>query len=202
MEQITGIILCGGKSSRMGENKSLLKLGDKTIVEIIIDKIKSYCSEIIISTNNNDFDFLPYQKVPDKIKGIGPISGFHSCLTESKTEHNIFISGDTPFIPDELLSYLIQEIHNKKLALVKFENHIQPMFGYFNKSILLDIEYHISSKNMKPINIFENLNPKIIDIKQGNILYQENSFFNINTKSDYEIAIDIYKAFHSNEKKF
>lgn len=195
MEHITGIILCGGKSTRMGENKSLLKLGDKTIIEIIIEKLKKHCNQIILSTNSSDFDYLPYQKVSDRIKDIGPISGFHSCLAETKSDNNIFISGDTPFISNQLLSYFISQIDQKKIALIKYEDYLQPMFGYFHKSIKENIEYFIAKNNRKPINIFESLNPKIIEINQANLFYNKYSFFNINTKADYEKAKDIYNEF-------
>ncbi|MCK7517640.1 MAG: NTP transferase domain-containing protein [Ignavibacteriales bacterium] len=56
---ITGIILCGGKSSRMQTNKALLKLSDKTVIEIVAEKLKSIFNEVLISANDSkEYDFL------------------------------------------------------------------------------------------------------------------------------------------------
>ena len=76
---ITGIILSGGKSSRMGKNKSLLKIGDKTIIERMCDLMKSLFTEIILITNTpDDYSFLDLTVYKDVYKHKGPLAGIHS----------------------------------------------------------------------------------------------------------------------------
>ena len=67
-EKVTGIILCGGKNSRMGKNKALLPLGSKTVIEHIVHTLSTICDELILSTNTNDLDFLTFKKVAEKSK--------------------------------------------------------------------------------------------------------------------------------------
>jgi len=188
----TGIILCGGESKRMGKNKALLKLGNITLVEHLINILKPICDEIILSVNNHELDFLPYIKVNDKINGIGPISGFYSCLLESKTEENIIISCDTPFITSTLLNLLKENSQGFEIVIPIFKNQIQPLIGLFKKSSLLAIKYHLDKGNYKPINIFENCNTNFLKIELENLPKPDFLFLNINNIEDYHDALKIY----------
>ncbi len=91
---ITGIILCGGRSSRMQTNKALLKLGDKTIIEIILSEMKKVFSKVILSANEcDDFSFLNIPIVKDIQFNRGPLSGIYSALkilrNSKKLHHNL-----------------------------------------------------------------------------------------------------------------
>lgn len=90
-KKITGVVLCGGKSSRMNTDKALLKLGEKTIIEIIYKKLKSVFDEVIISANDSEkYKFLDAQIIKDIYKDRGPLAGIHSALKYSEYE-KIFI---------------------------------------------------------------------------------------------------------------
>ncbi|MCF6240761.1 MAG: molybdenum cofactor guanylyltransferase, partial [Bacteroidales bacterium] len=93
---ITGIILCGGKSKRMGSNKALLQLNGKCIINYVTELLSNFCNEIIISTNSHELAFLKTELVADEFQTIGPIAGIYSALKHSKTEKNIILSCDTP----------------------------------------------------------------------------------------------------------
>jgi len=193
-EKITGIILCGGKNKRMGENKALLQLGSKTVIEHIVQTLSEVCDEIILSTNNNDLEFLPFRKIADEKKNLGPIAGFHSSLVASKTEHNLIVSCDTPFISAKLLSFLLNNNDNCELALPVFKEHLQPMVGYFNKNYAKIIKRQIELGNSKPINIFENSKLRRVAITEDLNFFKDYLFFNINTKEQYQDARRIYKS--------
>ncbi len=191
---ITGIILCGGKNSRMGKNKALLELGGKLVINHVIETLEPICNEIILSTNNNELDFLPYKKVGDKHSNLGPIAGFQSTLSESSTNDNLIVSCDTPFISTTLLSHLFDKSKKYEVVLPSFKNHLQPMIGYFNKNFLKIIDEQINAGNIKPINIFENANMLKVEITKDMDLYNEYMFYNINTKEQYKEAKRIYAS--------
>ncbi|MDF1548282.1 MAG: molybdenum cofactor guanylyltransferase [Bacteroidales bacterium] len=190
----TGIILCGGKSNRMGKNKALLSFGKDTIIELVAKTLSTICDQVIISTNSNELYFLPYTKVADKLVDIGPIAGFHSSLLETKTEHNFIVSCDTPFISSALLLHLFNHSKNYDVVLPVFENHLQPMTGYFNKNIIKIIENQIEAGNIKPINIFENAKMNALKIDSALNFYHKYLFFNINSPEEYEQAKLIHKS--------
>ena len=96
---ITAIILAGGKSKRMGFDKSLIEFKGKPIIQIIFDLLKTIFKNIIIISNEPEkYFFLNTQIHQDYFVGKGPLSCIHSGLMNSKTLKNFIISCDLPFI--------------------------------------------------------------------------------------------------------
>jgi len=84
--KITGIILAGGKSSRMGMDKGFCALNGKPMVQYAIDILEQTCDSIIICSNNSDYELFDLPVIPDIIKDIGPMGGIYSGLKNSKTQ--------------------------------------------------------------------------------------------------------------------
>lgn len=103
---ITGFVLAGGKSSRMGQDKAFIYYENKFLFVHSVEKIKFFCDKIIISSTNKRFVELGYEILVDKFSNCGPMCGIYSCLLNSSTEKNLFIPCDTPFIPSELFADL------------------------------------------------------------------------------------------------
>jgi len=106
-KNITGIILAGGKSSRMGQDKAFLKLNGKTFIEHSIEAIKPLVYEIIIVSDNADCEMFNLKCVNDVIKNSGPLAGIYSGLINSKTDYNLVLSCDIPLITADVLKQLI-----------------------------------------------------------------------------------------------
>ncbi len=189
---LTGIILCGGNSERMGMNKANLKFGQLTVIEMVIHNLKPLCDDLIISTNNQDLDYLGLKKTEDKLRGIGPIAGVLSGLSESVSEHNLLVSCDTPFIPTGLFNILLRESKDYDIVLPSYHGHVQSLTGYFNKSILPFIYSEVKKGNTKPVRIFESLHLKILEIGGDMEFYTDHLFLNINTPEDYQEALKIF----------
>jgi len=197
IKNTTGIVLCGGKSSRMGTNKGALKLGNQTLVEIAISTIKPFCKDILISSNSDDFKFLPYPFINDVYTDIGPISGIYSTLLHSSTEHNLIINCDTPFLDQKLFDYIIQNSKDYDIVLPSHNGFIQSLTGYFNKSVLKFISDEINLEHYKPIQIFKSLNLNQLEINKSLSFYHNYMFLNINTMEDYQEAVRIYQNISS-----
>ena len=196
---ITGIILCGGKSSRMQTNKALLKLGDKTVIEIVAAKLKSIFNEVLISANDSkEYDFLKLPVVNDIFIGKGPLAGIHSALKYSSTKKNFIISCDMPLISVELINYLINLNTEKSILLPKSNGRIQQLCGIYSKSVIDEIEniFKLSEKdkNIKGslYELLERVPIELIDVDDLNI-YNKNIFLNMNSPEDYELIKNIYE---------
>lgn len=103
-DEITGIILAGGKSSRMGKDKGLCDFKGKALVSYAIETLRPLCGNLMISANYfpekyAEFD-LPV--IADEVKNIGPMGGILSCLKQSHTQHNLVLSCDTPFVTTDV----------------------------------------------------------------------------------------------------
>ncbi len=84
--QATGIILAGGKSSRMGEDKGLVLLNGKPMIQYVIEALKGVVSDIIIISNNASYNKFGIPVYPDIIKDKGPVGGIFTGLHHSKTQ--------------------------------------------------------------------------------------------------------------------
>ena len=94
MSNLVITVLTGGRSSRMNyQNKSFLKIYDKTIIEVLLDQLKKIKCKIIINVNDDldKYSKLGYELVPDEIKGRkGPLAGLHSVMSKYKKSKKIF----------------------------------------------------------------------------------------------------------------
>ncbi len=192
-ENISGIILCGGKSKRMGKNKALLMLEEKYVITYVIELLSQFCNNLLISTNSKDLDFLKIKTVPDEFQNIGPIAGILSALRQSKTDKNIILSCDTPFINKDIIKYMLANSKNYDVVLPVFNEHLQPMTGIFSKNIIPLIENEIKAGNFIPPRIFEKGNLNKLKIDKNLKGWHKHLFFNINKPTDYEKAKEIIK---------
>ena len=90
--EITGIILAGGKSSRMGTDKGLLLLNGKPMVKYVIDVLSKVTSKIIIIANNDEYKQFGYKVYSDLIKDKGPVGGIYTAMNYTNSNTNICIS--------------------------------------------------------------------------------------------------------------
>ncbi|MBL1213878.1 MAG: molybdenum cofactor guanylyltransferase [Ignavibacteriae bacterium] len=193
---ITGIILAGGKSTRMGVNKSFLKIGDETIIERIFLLMNSIFNKVIIITNTpEEYVSLGVPVFKDIYVGKGPMGGIHSGLTHSSTEKNFVISCDVPLMTREMIEYIIEYKSDKPVKYCEAAGYHQPMAGYYTKAILNELETVITSsdKNIeKPFhNFLKEINSEIIH-PQEKSFYKDEIFFNMNGPKDYEWLIANY----------
>ena len=103
----TGLILAGGKSQRMGQDKSLMILAGRSLIERALDALKPVCDELLIATNAPHlYEHLHVRTVPDRIRGGGSLAGLHAGLADAG-ETVIAVACDMPFLNTELLGYLV-----------------------------------------------------------------------------------------------
>ncbi|MCP4179159.1 MAG: molybdenum cofactor guanylyltransferase [bacterium] len=182
------IILAGGKSSRMGHDKSQLLVSEKTMVKHIIDQVEPFFKQIIIGANDIEkFNDLECNIVSDKLKGYGPLMGILSCLENSDYEVNFLLACDIPDIDMKFVEKMFHEIDNKFDAVVpkSSEGYIEPLFAIYKKSIINTIKDILFKQNRKKIRlVFDKINTKYID-------FTDNAWYhNINTKEDYHNFIN------------
>ena len=140
---ITGIILCGGKSSRMQTNKALLKLGEKTIIENIVDEMRKVFDSIIISANTcNEFSFLNLPMIKDSYIDRGPLSGIYSALQFSSTQNNFITTCDLPLIKSEMIEYIIKTDSEKDIIITTINSKPERLFGVYKNKLHLLMMMH------------------------------------------------------------
>ena len=210
---ITGIILSGGKSKRMGLNKSLLKIREKTIIERTAELMKGLFNHVLLITNNpEEYEFLGLSIFEDIYKNSGPLAGIHSGLAHSATEKNFIISCDMPFVDKGLIDFIINYKTDKLITITDADGFVQQLCGLYSRKILPEIakliEENISVKTetdhlkkcgCKVLQLVKNLDAEIIDIANEYSRYEEGMFLNMNRPEDFEI---VKKRLGKNEVPF
>ncbi len=182
IETIPCIILSGGKSSRMGEDKSLLPFGSfQTLIEFQYDRLSKIFKNVYISSKSDKFDF-PCKIVYDKSEIYSPMVALQSILQTLKDEKIFIVTVDTPFLEEATITQIISHSCNNQfdVTICKDLNKTHNLIGVFSKKILQQIDAMLDDNNHK-INTL--LTQKI---KLQIISFEENlQFANINTKEDY-----------------
>lgn len=177
-DNITGIILAGGKNARMGVDKGLLTYNGKTFIECIIELLKPYCKEIIIVSNNDNFNHLGYKIITDNYTNIGPLAGLEAGLKSSKTERNLFLTCDSPTIKKEFIEQLITTTNESDILYLTHKKDIFPLTAVYNQSVLYIIESQIQKNNLRVKDLLNLTLSKNIEISEP--------ILNFNTPEDLQ----------------
>ena len=184
---ILGVVLAGGKSKRFGEDKSEVKLGDKTLLEHTLDKIKSKFNTIIIVSNNKIIK--NYITIKDCIEGqLGPLVGALSAMKwikKNNYSYNWIITFpcDTPFFNISIIDKFIKvsKLNDSLLYFAKSAEKWHNIFGLWSVKLIETLEKDIIENNHRKVEKWANK----IGVKTVNIPYDNiDPFFNINTKDD------------------
>mgnify|MGYP001248098439 CR=1 FL=1 len=180
--EITGVILAGGKSSRMGTDKGLILLKGKPLIQYVIDALFKVVSKVIIISNNKEYSKLGLDVYPDLIKEKGPVGGIFTALTYSDTKTNVFVSCDTPFVTEELLNLLIKDSLGFDVTIPSFNNRTHPLIGVYKKSAITIFKQSLDNNQLKLSLVNEELISNIVKMDDKNVT--ELNFCNINTQID------------------
>lgn len=185
----TAVILCGGKSTRMGIDKQLIEFNDVRIIDIIHNKLSEMFNEVLIASNTPEYYDENYKVICDEIKNMGPLSGIHIGLKEASSEYVYFIACDMPNINEEYIDYIKNEILESTFdaCITRYRNHIEPFNAFYNRSLINHIEEHLNNNN-KSINSL--LTSKkclyISENKARNFSPDWNMFLNLNYIEDLD----------------
>jgi molybdopterin-guanine dinucleotide biosynthesis protein A len=180
MTEFTGILLCGGKSLRMGTDKALLELKDMPMALYPLKILKNWCSEILISANDNRLDFLGHSVVHDEILNIGPMGGLFSCLTKSAHDWNIVVACDMPLITGTMLSRMIDAAKDCQAVVPIVNNRPEPLYALYHRTILPEMKLSIGKENYSIQKFLSQLNVCYIEPASDEV----EEFFNINTPAE------------------
>lgn len=181
-------ILAGGKSSRMGTDKGLLIFNGKPLIQRVIEQLSPVVNEIIIVSNNKDYEQFGLQVIADLIKEIGPAGGIHAALSNAQSEKLFIVSCDMPFISTNAANFMIQNPAHSQITLPLFNGKIQPLFGIYSKQCLPKWKQLIEQGIIKLQEMITHFDLVKIDIEK-NELFNDLMFTNINDKNDFNNAL-------------
>ena len=172
------IILAGGNSQRMGEDKGLKTLNGKRFIDHILQAAaENVVDKLIISDHLEHYKLYDFV-YPDIIKNQGPLGGIYSGLHYSKTDLNFVVSCDTPLINAKVFEKLSTE-QDEKFDIVHFDQH--PLIGIYKKDICNAILKLIHKKSLSVRYALSTLKTKILNTHN-----LEKHLTNINTPQQFQ----------------
>ncbi len=191
---ILAVVLAGGKSKRFGEDKNHIKLGDKTLLEHVLSKINNKFEEILVVSSHS----LEVKKIknvtviPDCYDDLGPLAGVLSAMKWVKESQKLYqwvatFPCDTPFFETSIIEEYKKRIklNDSLLYFIKSNNKRHNIFGLWSIELLKILEDDLIKNNFRKVEEWANkIGVKTIDIETKKF----DSFFNINTKKDFEEA--------------
>ena len=186
--EIPCVILSGGRSSRMGEDKSLLPFANSnTLTQYQYDRLKPYFKNIYISSKIDKFDFLDKKELLlDKSEVYSPIAALESIFTKLESEKVFIITVDTPLVTIESIEKMIEQSKATDITVAQTQR-VHNLCGVFSQSCLKLINKMLEDDFHKVGFLLKNLSTKYIEFPK------DEEFINLNRKEDYERAISIIR---------
>ena len=190
---MTGVILAGGKSRRMGRHKLFVKAGGVSLFHRVYSVLYQIFPEIIVVANDPEcFQSYPVRVIPDIFPNKGALGGLYTGIKNASADSSFCFAGDMPFLNIRLIRAMMKKYEEGDVIIPKTSDGLQPLHAIYSKKCLTPIEGLLSRGNLKIIDFFRGLT--VIYIAEREIRSYDPmliSFLNINTKEDLRRAEEI-----------
>ncbi|WP_025642264.1 molybdenum cofactor guanylyltransferase [Schnuerera ultunensis] len=194
----TAVILAGGKSTRMGFDKQLLKINERRLIDNLRRKLNKMFDDIVVVTNRSEY----YLGFPDKITkdiivGKGPLSGIHAGLKASYSQYVYFVACDMPNINLNYIEYMKKELKDLKVkaCVTRYGEWIEPFNAFYSKNMIEDIEEHLSNNGRSVNSLISKLPVHYIEEEKAREFSPNwDMFLNLNTKEELNDYLKIINS--------
>jgi molybdenum cofactor guanylyltransferase len=182
---ITGAILSGGQARRMGgQDKGLIELSGKPLIEYVIAVLRDQLGNIVINANRNSEIYASYgfPVIADDYEGYnGPLAGIASCMKVIDTEYLLTTPCDTPLLPQDLVSRMFASLEEgqAEISVADSGERLQPVFSLLKCSLLDSLLTYLDTGERKIDRWFQQHRMVTVDFSG-----QPETFLNVNTPED------------------
>ena len=185
---VTGILLAGGKSSRMGKDKALIKYGEETFLSNSVKKLNNLFDEVVVVVDNVEkYHFENARFIKDIYPGNGPMGGIHAALKTAKNDWIFVIPCDMPLWEPFLVDEILKHRFNYDIVVPIIEDYVEPLFALYKKTCIPLMEECLSRGLKKVLELYPLVNTNYLNLDK--ICEREELskiFFNVNTPEDLQ----------------
>ena len=189
INDISAVILAGGKNSRIQQEKSLIKIKGNHIIDKQVKLLENIFENIIIVTNKEEIKrkFSNLKIVEDEFKNCGPLGGIHTSLKNSDTEAIFVFACDMPCLnPSIILQQIaIYRSTTCDILVPRHDEGIEPLHAIYSKTNLPYLEKCLNADRYSVRSFYSKVNAKYFELEKIYI----NCFYNINTYADLKKII-------------
>lgn len=187
----TAIVLAGGQSSRMHQNKAFLCLDGVPLIERTLRILSDIFREILISSNEPDlYRAYDFPVVQDQMPGQGPLAGLQAGLSAARYNECFFVACDMPFLNAPLIRFLTQAAESFDIVVPEAGAGLHPLHAVYRKSCLPHIENNLQAGRLKIIDFYPSCTVRVVNateiVKYGNL---NTLFSNVNTPDEWAKAL-------------
>jgi molybdenum cofactor guanylyltransferase len=184
--EISGIILSGGKSQRMGQDKAFIRIGEKPIIGTITDLFQKLFKETLIVTNRKDlYLHLRVNVYEDIFPNHGALGGLYTGLFRSHFSNSFTVACDMPSLKANVINYLCQEAAGYDVVVPRTEDGFQPLHAVYSKRCLEPILKILMEERTRILDFYPLV--RVRTVEAGELLSidpEMQSFVNINTPEE------------------
>jgi molybdopterin-guanine dinucleotide biosynthesis protein A len=193
---LSAVVLSGGLSTRMGEEKGLVRLGGRTLIEHVITAVRKVADEVIVSVGKGKAAYyrsalhFDCRLVEDRNSGIGPLEGLSAAFSAAGGEYVLVSPCDTPFLKPELCRYIASIAAGSEGAIPMVRGLAEPVHGvYERKTALAAFESALADGRRKIMDAYMRMELRKVDEPALRMLDPDLlSFWNLNTPDDLRMA--------------
>ena len=187
---MTGIVLSGGKGTRIRARKSWLEVDGQPVIKTILARLAEVFPQLIIVTNvPSEYEALGARCIGDLLVGKGPLAGIYSGVTAAESEFSFLVANDMPFLDTRLISYMVDARDGFDAVVPRVGSLLEPLHALYSKRCLRAIEKHLRENDLRVQSFLGEVRTRYIEEEEIRKFGDpEAVFFNINRKEDMEAA--------------
>jgi len=197
-ESVTGIVLAGGHSRRMGRDKAALPFGDLPLLTWVVKRVATVCHPVIVVARDADaYRDCGATVIADRWPGEGPLVGLHAGLMSTETEYAAAIASDLPFVERALLAGLIDLAPGWSAIVPEALGNIHPLCAVYHRSVGQTAEDLLrrGGGSLRRLLAEPALRVRLIpeeDLRKWDPALR--SFMNVNTPEEYDRAAALFRS--------
>lgn len=182
---VTCLILCGGRSKRMGRPKAFLPYGGTTMVNHILSTVRDLFAETFLVANEPEsFEDFDVDVVKDILPYRGPLGGILSGLLVSQHSHAFVVACDMPLIDPKVVREMCSKRNEHDVIVASHEDGIEPLLGVYSKNCIRPLEESLFNGDLSLRDFLSGLSSSTYEIDDGESRNLP-CYFNVNTPQDY-----------------
>lgn len=188
---VTGVVLAGGVSRRMGRNKAFLELAGRPLIAHVLDRLMEVCAEVLIVANDEPlYAGLGVRVVPDVFPGVGVLGGLHAGLQAAQRDLILAVGCDMPFLNPALLRAFVAWAEGYDVVALRQGEQVETLHAAYRRTCLPTMEAVIRAGERRVISFFPFVQVRYVHSAEVKALEPGlRSFLNVNTPQEWEEVI-------------
>lgn len=183
---MTGVILAGGKNTRMGENKAFLSINGERLIDRTFRVCKSLFSEVLLVTNTpRSYLDLNLTIATDIEAGKGPLMGIYTGLLLARSPYIFVVACDMPFLNPEFIKYMMAAHRGEDIVVPRSTGGFEPLHAIYSKRLQRPIKKLLDEGRLKITDFYEGSKKRVIEENEISLFPPgDRMFFNLNRPED------------------